>query len=244
MNTADKAFVLYHAEPLPFSYHSEQGKDITYPTADGNTAHAWEIKAPMASPYYLLVIHEWWGLNDYIKQESEKLANELGINVLALDLYDNKVAATREDAVKYVQGLQSQRGIAIVKGAYQYIGGQAKAFTLGWCFGGAWSLQAAITGGSQVAGCIMYYGQPEQDVSRLQLLQCDVLGFFGNKDKGIPPQAVDNFKVNMQKAGKKLTVYQYDAVHAFANPSNPQYDKTATADAHEKAIAFIKERMK
>ena len=98
MNVTDNAFILSHAEPLPFTYATERGKDISYKAADGTDAHAFEIKAVNATPYYLFVIHEWWGLNDYIKQEAEKLSNELGINVIALDLYDQKVASTREDA--------------------------------------------------------------------------------------------------------------------------------------------------
>jgi carboxymethylenebutenolidase len=241
---SDKTFIMSHEEPLPFTFSSAKGQDITYKATDGNDAHAWEVKADKNTNYYLFVIHEWWGLNDYIKQESEKLSNELGVNVIALDLYDNKVASTREDAQKYVQSVKADRAIAIIKGAYNYVGNNAKVFTIGWCFGGGWSLQAAIEGGKQVVGCIMYYGMPEKDVTRLKTLNCDVIGFFGNKDKFINPQLVDEFKETMQKAGKKLIVYQYEADHGFANPSNPIYDKASTEDAHAKEIAFVKERMK
>lgn len=244
MFASDKPFVMEHENPLPFTYNSAKGHDITYKAADGSDAHAWEIKAEKNTNYYLFVIHEWWGLNDYIKQESEKLSNELGINVIALDLYDNKVAATREDASKYVQTVKTDRAMAIIKGAYNYVGANAKVFTLGWCFGGGWSLQTAIEGGNQVVGCVMYYGMPEQNIDRLKKLNCDVIGFFANKDGYITPQVVDQFKENMQKAGKKVTVYQYDADHAFANPSNPVYNKAAAEDAYTKEIAFIKERMR
>jgi carboxymethylenebutenolidase len=241
---SEKSFIMEHENPLPFTYSSARGHDITYKTTDGTDAHAWEIKADKNTDYYLFVIHEWWGLNDYIKQECEKLSDELGINVIALDLYDNKVATTREDAVKYVQAVKTDRSLAIIKGTYNYVGANAKVFTLGWCFGGGWSLQTAIEGGKQAVGCIMYYGMPEQDVERLKKLNCDVIGFFANKDGHITPQVVDRFKENMQKAGKQLSVYQYDADHAFANPSNPVYNKAATEDAYAKEIAFVKERIK
>jgi len=244
MLASDKSFVMSHEEPLPFTFNSVKGHDITYKASDGTDAHAWEIKADKNTNYYLFVIHEWWGLNDYIKQESEKLSDEFGINVIALDLYDNKVATTREDASKYVQTVKSDRALAIIKGAYNYIGADAKVFTIGWCFGGGWSLQAAIEGDKQVVGCIMYYGMPEKDIDRLKKLNCDVIGFFGNKDQHINPQVVNEFKENMQKAGKNLIVYQYDADHAFANPSNPVYDKAATEDAYSKEVAFVKERIK
>jgi carboxymethylenebutenolidase len=240
----DKDFVLSHDAPLPFVYHSAKGADITFKTADGTDAHGWMVKASKATNYYLFVIHEWWGLNDYIKQESEKLGDDLGVNVIALDMYDNKVAATPDDAVKLMQSLKPERAMNIINGAYSYAGSKAKVFTIGWCFGGGWSLQAAIAGGSNVAGCIMYYGMPETDVAKLKTLNCDVIGFFGNKDGHITPKVVADFKDNMKAADKKVTVYQYDADHAFANPSNPHYDKDATADAYTKTIAFIKERMK
>ena len=90
----------------------------------------------------------------------------------------------------------------------------------------------------------MYYGMPEADVNKLKTLHCDVIGFFANKDGYITPKIVDEFKAHMKEAGKKLEVHQYDADHAFANPSNPHFDKDAAADSHAKAIAFIKERMK
>ena len=84
MLASDKSFVMSHAEPLPFTYNSAKGHDITYKTSDGTDAHAWEVKADKNTNYYLFVIHEWWGLNDYIKQETERLANELGVNAIAL----------------------------------------------------------------------------------------------------------------------------------------------------------------
>ncbi len=240
----NKAFVLSHDEPLPFVYESTKGKDINYKLADGTTAHAFEIKADKETPYYLFVIHEYWGLNDYVKQQSERLSNELGVNVLALDLYDGKVSTNRDSAAKLMQSVDNNRAIAIIKGAYSYAGSNAKIFTLGWCFGGGWSLQAALLGGSQVKGCVMYYGMPEKDVARLKTLQCDVIGFFAKQDQWINPEVVKQFEDNMKAAGKKVTTYEYDANHAFANPSNPVYNKEATADANAKATAFIKERMK
>lgn len=239
-----KAFKMEHKSPLPFIYQSARGKDIHYPLPDGTTAHAFEIKADKPTPYYILVVHEWWGLNDFVKQESEKLADTLNVNVLAIDLYDNKIATTPDEAVKDMQSVNNDRALKIIKGAYDYMGSNAKIFTLGWCFGGGWSLQAALLGGNQVQGCIMYYGMPEKDVNRLKTLQCDVIGFFAEKDKNITPEVVKNFEDNMKAAGKKITVYEYDANHAFANPSNPVFDKAARDDAYAKELAFIKERMK
>ena len=240
----DKSFLMSHDAPLAFIYHSDNGKDITFKTADGTDAHAWVVKASKPTDYYIIVVHEWWGLNDYIKQETEKLSNDLGVNAIAIDLYDNKVAATPEEAGKLTQSVKAERAMNIINGAYNYAGSKSKVFTIGWCFGGGWSLQAALLGGSNAVGCIMYYGMPETDISKLKTLHCDVIGFFGNKDKWITPTVVDEFKENMKQAGKKVTTYEYDADHAFANPSSANNNKDATADAYAKTLAFVKERMK
>jgi carboxymethylenebutenolidase len=174
---------------------------------------------------------------------SEKLATELGVNVVALDMYDNRIATTSEDAGKLMQSVKTERAMAIIHGAYSYAGSNAKVFTIGWCFGGGWSLQAAIEGGAQAAGCVIYYGMPEKDVNRLKTLQCDVIGFFGEKDQWINAKVVDDFKANMKAAGKNVITYEYNAPHAFANPSNPGHDEAASKDSYEKTIAFIKARM-
>src|SRR5580765_1610581 len=104
---SDVSFVMSHDAPLPFVYHSENGQDITFKAADGTDAHGWMVKASKPTDYYLFVIHEWWGLNDYIKQESEKLGNELGVNVIAIDLYDKKIATTPDEAGKLVQSVKT-----------------------------------------------------------------------------------------------------------------------------------------
>ncbi|HVZ56641.1 MAG TPA: dienelactone hydrolase family protein [Chitinophagaceae bacterium] len=242
---SDKSFVMSHEAPRPFHFRSDNGHDITFKAADGAEAHGWEIKAASPTRNYLFVIHEWWGLNDYIKKESEQLWKDLGnVNVIALDLYDHKVATTPDEAGKYMGEVKTERAEAIIRGAVSYAGTNARIFTIGWCFGGGWSLQASLLAGKQAAGCVMYYGMPEKDLNRLKGLHADVLGLFANKEQWITPAVVDTFAANMKKAGKKLTVYRYDAVHAFANPSNPHYDKAATEDAYRHVMAFLKPRLK
>ncbi|SEW35544.1 dienelactone hydrolase family protein [Chitinophaga arvensicola] len=235
-------FRMAHKDPLPYVYQGTAGADITFPTTDGTPAHGFLFKAKKASDKYLFVYQEWYGLNDYIKKQSEKLYNDLGgeVNVLALDMYDQKVATNREDAAKLMQGASRDRLGAITQGAIQYAGKTAKIASVGWCFGGGLSLQSGLLEGAQNAGVVMYYGMPEKDVSKLATLQAPVLGFFANKDKGITPQTVDEFEKNMKAAGKTLTVKRYDADHGFANPSNPIFDSAATADAYGLVVPFLK----
>jgi carboxymethylenebutenolidase len=155
------------------------------------------------------------------------------------------VATVRADAQKLMSSMNEERTNAIIKGAFTFAGTKAKVATLGWCAGGSWSLQAAIIGGKQVKGCVMYYGMPEMDVAKLKTLKTDVLGIFAEKDNFINVEVVKNFELKMKEAGKKITVYNYVAEHAFANPSNPQYNEQATKDAYEnKVLPFLKNKLK
>jgi carboxymethylenebutenolidase len=238
------SFAMMHDNPIPYAVADPLGKPVTFKAADGTTAMGYEIRSKKKSNKWLFVIQEWWGLNDYIKKESETFYNDLGdVNVIALDLYDGKIAATADSAMKLIQSAKTERLESIIKGAIAYAGTDAKIYTVGWCFGGMWSLQSSLLAGKQAAGCVMYYGRPENNVEKLKTLNCDVIGFFGNKDRSPSPEVVNKFEADMQAAGKKLIANKYDAGHGFANPSNPVFNKEAAADAHAKAVAFLKERM-
>lgn len=236
-------FQMLHEVPTSFAYQGE-GETVTFPTPDGKTASGFLLKSTKKSNKWLFVYQEWWGLNDHIKQEAAKLHKDLGdVNVLALDMYDGKVGTTREEAGKLMQAASSDRLAAITKGGLQYAGSNAKIASIGWCFGGMLSLQNAIAGGKQIVGCVMYYGRPESDVEKLKTLNTDVLGIFGSQDQGIPPATVAKFEEDMKTAGKKVTVKMYDAVHGFANPSNPKHDAAATADAYKLSLEYLKKKL-
>lgn len=238
------AFANMHPEPIPFQLENPEGNMMKFTTPDGTQAGAYEIKAKKKTNNYLIVIQEWWGLNDYIKNESDKLYKELGnVNVLAVDMYDGKVATTRDSAMKYMQSQSKERMVNIVNGAINYTGKKAKIYTIGWCFGGMWSLQTAMLAGDKAKGCVMYYGRPETDVEKLKMLRCDVIGFFGTKDKSPTPEMVAQFEKDMATAGKSFSKNMYDAGHGFANPSNPNFNKEATEDAFQKTIAYLKNKM-
>jgi carboxymethylenebutenolidase len=240
----DQEFVGGHDAPLPYTYAGE-GEMIEFKTPDGKSGKGFEIKSATPSTKYLLVYQEWWGLNDYIKKEAARFAQEMpGVNVLAVDLYDGRVASSPEEAGKIMQSIQTDRAMAIVKGAQMHAGPKAQIASVGWCFGGGWSLQSALLGGKQTVGCVMYYGMPEKDVAKLKTLNSDVLGLFAEQDKSISPEVVAQFEKNMAAAGKKVTVKEYPAVHAFANPSNPKYDQALAEDAHQRALTYLKARLK
>ncbi|HXD94004.1 MAG TPA: dienelactone hydrolase family protein [Bacteroidia bacterium] len=244
MLSHDKKFVASHLEPTPFVLANPMGKEISFKTPDGKEGYGYEIKAATPTNNYVFVIHEWWGLNDYIKQESEKIYKELGnVNVIAIDMYDKKVATSRDSAGKYMKSLTPERGEAIIKGAISYVGVKASIATIGWCFGGGWSMQASLLAGKQGKACVMYYGMPEEKIEKLKTLNAPVLFVWAEKDQWINKDVVTKFETNMKAENKPLEVKKYDADHAFANPSNPKYSKVFADDAMKNSIAFIKKNL-
>jgi carboxymethylenebutenolidase len=236
----DEKFKSAHMEPEIRPFKEDIGEMISFKCADGKQGRAFQILTPYNTNKYLLVFHEWWGLNTQIKEEAVKLFKALyDWNVIALDLYDGKTTTSREEAAALMQNLDSKRATAIILGLLKKIGKNAKIATIGWCMGGGWSLQAAIIGGNQTLACVMYYGFPEKDVEKLKKLQSDVLFINALQDEWISKEVVNEFKNNMKAAAKKIEVLNYDAPHAFANPSNPGYHQAYTEDAMKKVIKYL-----
>ncbi len=235
------AFAALHPSPIVVNPENLLGKMMSFDAADGKQANAYFIAAKKKTNKYLIVIQEWWGLNDNVKMESDKYYTDLGdVNVIAVDMYDGKVAATPDSAMKLMRGADMGRMTAIIQGAIKYAGSNASIYSVGWCFGGMWSLQTAILAGPQAKGTVMYYGRPETNMDKLKSIQCDIIGFFGNLDQSPSPAMVNDFEKNMKEAGKNLAVNRYEAGHGFANPSNPSFNAAAKEDAYAKAIAFLK----
>lgn len=236
-----KEFRDKHQIPEKFVLDNPLGKMITFDVKDGERANAYFIQSKNKSDKYIFVFHEWWGLNDHIKKESDELRNKLGdVNILAIDLYDGKVADTREDAAKYMQSVNNDRAISIIKGAINFAGSNAKIGTLGWCFGGGWSLQTSIMLEEQGKACIMYYGIIQNTSETFKNLKAPVLGIFAEKDGWVTPEVYGNLEKNLLAAGKNVTIKSFNADHAFANPSNTNFDEEATKEAKDLTLDFFK----
>jgi carboxymethylenebutenolidase len=239
-----KEFRDEHPTPLEFKLTYGDGNMITFKTSDGKDANAYEIKADKPTNNWILVFHEWYGLNDYIKREAEEIAILAGnVNVLAVDLYDGKVATNNDEAMQYVQAVDNKRAVNIILGARDYAGDSAVFGTFGWCFGGSWSNQAAIELGDKCKACVIYYGMPEQNIDRLKKQKAAVLGIFAMKDKRITTAVAKKFEEDLHSINVPIVVYHYNSVHGFANPSNPEHDAESTKDAKEKTYRFLKDRM-
>jgi carboxymethylenebutenolidase len=238
---ATPAFANMHPDVKQSSKEPLVGSMIQYKTSDGLVANGYFIPSKKKSKKWLIVVQEWWGLNENIKHEADKYSKDLqDMNILAVDMYDGKVAATADSAAKIMRSVDMDRLTNIIRGAITLAGDKASIYTVGWCFGGMWSLQTAILAGSQAKGTVMFYGRPESNLEKLKSIQCDVIGFFGNLDRSPAPAMVTEFENNMKAAGKNLVTHKYEAGHGFANPSNPSFNAAAAADSYSKAIAFLK----
>lgn len=239
------AFKESHLPPAPFEYSPAANSSmIHFETLDGKKGNAFYIPADQPTNKVLIIFHEWWGLNDYIKKEAEKWSKILGssVDVYAIDLYDGQVTDNPDIASKLASGLDPKRGSAIIKGLLSTIGRDRQIVTLGWCMGGAWSFTATILAEKQATGCVMYYGFPEKEDKNIRTLQTDVLYIWGSQDKFIQKAFVDDFGKKVVATGHKFDFHAFDAVHAFANPSNPKYDAVAAVAAEKLAVKFIKDK--
>jgi carboxymethylenebutenolidase len=190
----------------------------------------------------IIVIHEWWGLNDNIKHWADRLTSA-GYAALAVDLYGGVVATNPDEAMKAVKAVEPPKAIGVIKNAFDFLASDArimatKRAVIGWCFGGAYSLQAALAL-PQLDGAVIYYGQLETETAKLATIKAKVLGIFATRDKGIPPETVAKFKAGLEQAGVRHEIHSYDAEHAFANPSNAKYDEKSAADAWNHVLAFL-----
>ncbi len=240
--TTDDTFKTAHEIPEELDFEG-RGEMVGFPTPDGKEGHAYVLHPSAPSNKHLLVIHEWWGLNDHIKQEAERLFDSLGVHVWALDLYDGQVAADRETAGSLMQSRVQERLESIIRGALDQCGPSARIATTGWCFGGGWSLRASILAGDRSTGCVIYYGMPVENARELAPLKAEVLGLFASQDKWINAEVVRKFAALCQATGKTFTYHFYEADHAFANPSSPRFDEASAQDANHQSLTFLRNKL-
>jgi len=241
---AEDEFIRAHPIPAPYKAESLAGTMITFPATSGANSSAYLVTSKKHPNKVILMFHDFWGLNDYNKSEADLISKELDVTVCAIDLFEGKVPATRDDASKAAQGVVDTRANAIIDGAITYFGKTTRFGMIGWCMGGSWSQQAALRAATQADACVIYYGMPETNLDKLKELHAPVLGIFGKKDKWITPDVVSNYQVAMKTAGKRLSIHSYDADHAFANPSDPHHDKASADDANKHALDFLKRNLK
>jgi carboxymethylenebutenolidase len=194
----------------------------------------------------VVMIHEWWGLNDNIRNEAQKLAME-GFVVLAVDLYDQRVAQTPDEARALVGSFSQEKGIQNMQAAKNYLKQEekvSKVASLGWCFGGGQSLQLTLNS-DDLDATVIYYGRLVTDKDELSVINWPVLGIFASEDQGILVSTVREFEASLNDLGVENDIRIYEGVdHAFANPSGDRYNMEAAEDAWEKTISFLNKSLK
>ena len=206
-----------------------------------------EGKGPFPS---VIVIHEWWGLDNWVKDQARALARE-GYAALAVDLYRGRATDKQEEAHQLMSGMPQDRAMRDLKAAVAYLKSRKdvrgdRIGSIGWCMGGKFSLLLA-TEEPTLAAAIAYYGAPPSDEAAIARIKAPVLGNFGGEDKGPSPEQVKAFEAAMKKAGRTVDVKVYPgAGHAFANVNNPWkgYKEDAAKDAWARTVAFFARHLK
>jgi carboxymethylenebutenolidase len=192
----------------------------------------------------VVMVHEWWGLNDSIRNEARELAKE-GYMVLAVDLYKGEVATTPDRSQELVRRVVKEEAVDNMRSAVAYLRdkGALKIASLGWCFGGGKSLELALSG-EELDATVIYYGQLVTDANELKKISWPVLGVFGEEDASIPVATVEAFRSGLVEAGVVNEIYIYPGVgHAFANPTGNNYSPEETEDAWNKTRSFLKNNL-
>jgi carboxymethylenebutenolidase len=219
-------------------------KDVTYKSGD-DTVHAILYTPGGKGPFPgIIVVHEWWGLNDWVKEQASKLADE-GYAALAIDLYRGQVATTPDMAHELSRGVPDDRSDRDLQAAYEFLVAQPdvdkdKLGVIGWCMGGGYALDAALLE-PNLKALVINYGSLVTDPEGLQKVHAAVLGIFGGQDRGISVSDVRKFEQRLKDQGRRVEIQVYpDAGHGFENPNNAAgYRATDAADAWSKTVTFL-----
>ena len=225
------------------------GTWVTYKSGD-DTVKAYltipEGKGPFPG---LIVIHEWWGLNEWIQETAKELSGG-GYVALAVDLYRGEAATSPEVAHELMRGLPEDRAVRDLKAAYSYLRSRpelvnSKIGSLGWCMGGGYSLVAALNIPS-LGAAIVCYGRLVTEKSEIKKISCPLMGIFGDQDRGIPPSSVKEFEKAARSLGKQVEVIIYPNVgHAFMNPNNRRgYSELIAKEAWNRILGFLNVNLK
>lgn len=225
------------------------GKSVSYKSGD-ETVQAMLYTPAGKGPFpALIVVHEYWGLNDWVKEQASKLADQ-GYESLAIDLYRGKVATTPDMGHELMRGLPEDRAKRDLHAAFEYLQSQSnlkkdRIGAIGWCMGGGYSLDVALQEPT-LAADVINYGHLATDTETLKKINAPILGIFGGQDRGITPDDVYKFEAQMKQLGKKIDVKIYDdAGHAFENPNNKEgYRAADAADAWQRTVTFLADNLK
>jgi len=225
------------------------GKSVSYKSGEESVQAMLYTPAGKGPFPGIVVIHEWWGLNDWVKEQASKLADQ-GYLALGIDLYRGKLATTPDLAHELVRGVAEDRATRDLHAAVEFLKSQKnvnkdRIGSIGWCMGGGYSFNLALQEPTLTAD-VVNYGHLATDPEQLKKINASILGIFGGQDRGIPVDDVKKFEQTMKQLGKRVEIVIYpDAGHAFENPNNKQgYRANDAADAWKRTVDFLANTLK
>ncbi|MBC7950358.1 MAG: dienelactone hydrolase family protein [Rhodospirillaceae bacterium] len=234
------------ADPVLAQTAAQITRDQKITTAGGREVSAALAKPDTAQAHVptIMLVHEWWGLNDQIKAVAVDLARQ-GYLALAVDLFQGRVATGTDEARSLSQMVKPEEAADTLSSWAGWLknhpDGNRKAAVMGWCFGGGWALNAATIAPMDAA--VVYYGRVNLPPEQLSRLKGPVLGHFGKSDQFINKDVVEGFERTMKQVGKPYTVHWYDAGHAFANPTGDNFRKDDAQLAWKRSLEFLRKEL-
>ncbi len=223
-----------------------QTETVTITTAAGR-----EVSAALALPEAgsgpgIILIHEWWGLNDQIRSVAHDFARN-GYVALAVDLYGRPAVSTPEDAKALMSAVKPEEATDTLTSWATWLRqhtrvANGKVGVIGWCFGGAWSLNASLA--TPMDATVIYYGRVDRPAEDLRRLSGPVQGHFATRDTFITPAMAEAFEAGLKDIGHPHEIYHYEADHAFANPSGNRFDQEDAQLAWQRTMAFLDRTLK
>ncbi|MGB7555219.1 MAG: dienelactone hydrolase family protein [Candidatus Korobacteraceae bacterium] len=231
------------------SAFAAESQNVSYKSGD-ETVNAVMYTPQGKGPFpALVVIHEFWGLNDWVKEQASKLADQ-GYVTLAIDLYRGKVATTPDEAHEIMRGVPEDRANRDLLAASGYLRSQGnvdpkRVGTIGWCMGGGYSLDLALND-PKLKAAVINYGHLATDDAALKKINAAILGIFGGRDRGIAVADVNKFEAQLKALHKTVEIHIFpDAGHGFENPNNKQgYRADDAAQAWKLTVDFLAKNLK
>lgn len=244
-----KSFLILLILSLTVSAFAATPKNVSYKSGDEAVQGILYTPAGKGPFPAIVVIHEWWGLNDWVKEQASKISDE-GYVTLAIDLYRGKVATTPDEAHEIMRGVPEDRAKRDLHAAVEFLKSQPnvqadRLGAIGWCMGGGYALDIALQEPTLKAD-VINYGHLATDPQSIAQINASILGLFGAQDRGIQVEDVKKFEQTLKQQGKKVEIVIYpDAGHGFENPNNKDgYRAADTADAWQRTVKFFAATLK
>tara|TARA_R110002050_G_scaffold290260_1_gene443780 strand:+ start:109759 stop:110550 length:792 start_codon:yes stop_codon:yes gene_type:complete len=222
------------------SWNSNLGATILIQNNTNFPGTGFLLQSQKPSNNWLFIYHDRWGVTENVKMDAYSLWRDLkNVNVLVIDLNNGLHPSNNKEAIQIIQNSDTTRNRNLIAGAIKLAGPDANIASMGWCYGGSWAMQSAIQAASHNVGCVVYYGMPEFDTSKLKDLSSEVFAIFGDRDTYITESIRSKFQSSMGQAGKQLIQKDYHTSGEFANRNSENYNFSLAANAYSQVLTYL-----